>query len=326
MPSKPVRLEDLDRGLLQFCLMHSDGNVVDNPLPQRDPRDYEWLRKVFSNLESDFDRLRKAMEVVNERESKGGNNNEGKVNAALEEILFFLEDIDVASDFYKVRGVELTIELLHESTASFREYALAIVSCVVQNNPIPQSIWLQNGMFELVLAILHNERERKVREKALGCMSSLIENKLDYQLKFIEHDGIRILGTFLASTNSQQVMKSAFFLNKLLVNFPQHVAQSIVQLHLVEVLSALLSVDHADVRSKVQLLLVNLLRRSASAHQLAKQLKLDVAAATALEHSREHDDADSDTLQQIIELLKREPQIEQCPVNANAQPAPLMLQ
>jgi hypothetical protein len=82
----------IDLALLKFCLQADDGphNSSTLPPPPRDPKDIAWLREALNATEDAATRLKKCVECLVEAVPAG------KVSA-LEEILFYVEDLDIAN-------------------------------------------------------------------------------------------------------------------------------------------------------------------------------------------------------------------------------------
>ncbi len=90
--------QSINLALLRFALTHTDSPNLHDFTPTRNPADYEWLRKALNNLETNADKMKKLLEITKHGLDEGECDSEipQKV-AALEEILFYVEDIDNAN-------------------------------------------------------------------------------------------------------------------------------------------------------------------------------------------------------------------------------------
>jgi len=98
-------------GLIRFCLEHGD-NPEAAVNPNRDPRDYEWLREALGNLESDYDKMKKIVSKLTELEGKEDEASIGRTIVSLEELQYYIEDIDNANELHKMGGLALIIRLV----------------------------------------------------------------------------------------------------------------------------------------------------------------------------------------------------------------------
>ena len=81
----------IDLALLRFALQHTDSpNLADT---QVRPQDYEWLREAMASFETDAQKMKKLVELVNREESVS----EEQKHAALEELQLLVEDLDNAT-------------------------------------------------------------------------------------------------------------------------------------------------------------------------------------------------------------------------------------
>jgi len=166
----------IDFALLRFCLEHNDSpNLQDRPLVQRDPKDYEWLRKVMESIPTPAKQMQKCLEVLRDEEEL-----DCKL-AALEELQDLVEDIDNANDLAKMGLGEVAqaavfkfgSENLGELDHKIREEACFVLSTLAQNNPFCQKQLKEQGILPIILQLLKNETDFGVVNKALGVVSAM---------------------------------------------------------------------------------------------------------------------------------------------------------
>ncbi|EGG18341.1 hypothetical protein DFA_03835 [Cavenderia fasciculata] len=163
---------DIGPGLLKFCLTHSDSpNLQDSQVPERDPKDYDWLRQAFENLEDDAKRMKKINDVLADPQST-----QHQIITALEQLEFYIEDIDNSKDYIKIGGIPIIVELMKNEDDRIRAEATSCVAILSQNEESIQAYLNSIGVLDLAINILGREHDQKCREKFLSLISSLIGN------------------------------------------------------------------------------------------------------------------------------------------------------
>lgn len=85
-------MNGIDFALLKFCLEHNDSpNLQETSFQNRDPSDYDWLRKVMESLPDPVKQMKECIKIV-EHES-----DETAKLDALEVLQDLVEDIDNAN-------------------------------------------------------------------------------------------------------------------------------------------------------------------------------------------------------------------------------------
>ncbi|EGC31107.1 hypothetical protein DICPUDRAFT_157066 [Dictyostelium purpureum] len=259
-PVKPKKIneyrlpKDIGPGLLKFCLTHSDSpNLKETKLEDRDPKDYEWLKEAFSNLEDDAKKMKRLMEIFEDkpenREMKK-EEREKKYITSLETLIFYIEDLDNSGDLIKIGGAPVLINLLNSTNEQVRAISAQCLSTMAQSEPTIQNYFTSLGLLEICIKILNKETKPFCREKFLSLISSL----LSYDMGSIKIDKstlvniVQLTTSFLSPTveltikkentndnnnnnNSEEtitvengvsgISKACFLLNKLIIAFPE---------------------------------------------------------------------------------------------------------
>jgi len=283
---------------VNFSLSHSDGGkLVDNPAPKRDPEDYIWLKKVFNNLETDADKMKKLIQVVQDATV------DAKKLASLEELEFLVEDLDNANDFHKMGGPELCKSLLKSENASLRQYGASLTGVCCQNNPVEKKFFLEAGLFQALLSGFVTENVKEVRSKLLSAVSALVEEDLPLQNQFLDASGVQFLGGLIAHNDSNTKAKALFLLNKLALQNPRAV-KDVVSLGLLELILMLVNVTHDDVRHRAMTLLLTLFKQSNRAVDTA--LKLGLAKyVTVTQEAAPNPDGSNDWESELLLHLRQ---------------------
>ncbi|KAM9978470.1 hypothetical protein ACTFIY_012211 [Dictyostelium cf. discoideum] len=207
--------KDIGPGLLKFCLTHSDSpNLKETVLPEnRDPKDYDWLRQAFDNLEDDAKKMKKLLEIFDEtkpeNQSLSVEERENKYITSLETLQFYIEDIDNAGDFIKIGGIPVLIKLLTPLSGSssnsgdkVRADAATCLSTITQSEETIQAYLHSLGVLDLAVKQLQKEINPLVREKFLSLISSLLSYEIRKSTfdKSILNTIVELSTTFLSPT------------------------------------------------------------------------------------------------------------------------------
>ena len=131
---------------------------------------------------------KKAVEKVKE-----GKTEEEKLKG-LEDIMSFVEQIDLAKDLHKIGGFSTIISLLDDSSEKVRAAAAQVVGTTVHNNPEPQKLANELGALNGLVRILSNpDATPNELTKSLYGISSLIRHNDEATVKFVkEHKGLAL--------------------------------------------------------------------------------------------------------------------------------------
>jgi len=293
-------LNNLDAGLLRFCLEHSDGGaLVDNNVPQRDPNDYQWLREALNGLQTDVDRMKKLSAMISNPEGSQAD----KV-ASLEELQYLVEDIDNAQDLHKINGFVPVADLLESTSDELRMWAAWVVMTAVQNNPWSQTQALEKGALTKLMELLKTETKDKILAKVIPALSGLIRDHPKAVETFLNENGLRLLGAVVESKDgraSEQTKMKTIFLISYLCRVVPLVKDAVREYGLIQILVELLRSDNNELREKALGCLV----------EVTKGNNLNIEACKALDTKQIVDDrikaikdnADLETEMDLCKLL-----------------------
>lgn len=193
-------------GLIRFCLQHGD-NPEAAVNPNRDPRDYEWLREALGNLENDYDKMKKIVSKLTELEGKEDEASIGRMTVSLEELQYYIEDIDNANELNKMGGLALILRLLSNSkTPKIRMFCAWILTNLVQNNPKGQKDAAEQGAIALITKLLPTETDEETRVKLLSALSGFLsENKQGQQMFLSQASSYHLLKNALQKSAKEQI-------------------------------------------------------------------------------------------------------------------------
>eukprot|EP00754_Rhynchopus_humris_P045357 Rhum_TRINITY_DN4829_c0_g1::Rhum_TRINITY_DN4829_c0_g1_i1::g.15863::m.15863 len=203
----------INNAIFQFCMKHSDDpKQRTEGIPPRDPNDYDWLRGALAEIKSDAERMEECLGIATNPEITDV---DSKV-IAMEECLYFVEDLDNASDFVKtVKGTKKIIALITTDVdACLREGAANIMGTCCQNNIIAQGCFLADGALATVLLQLQKEENARTRTKLIYAISSLVRGNSSTITAFFATPGAMetVAGIVAAHPEDTRSCKKAFFL------------------------------------------------------------------------------------------------------------------
>lgn len=204
-------------GLLRFCLQHGDDLNTSN-LPQRDPKDYEWLKEALGGLENDVDVMKKLIAKLQEPETM-----EEQRRVLMKELQYLVEDIDNANELHKIGGLELVIRFLKESEDEVtRMWSAWILTSLVQNNPKGVFTALENGGFDAVMGALAKETNSETRVKLLSAVSAFLSDNPQIARLFLARQGLELLQRSLAKESSpREQLRALVILNYIVRHLPE---------------------------------------------------------------------------------------------------------
>eukprot|EP01132_Coremiostelium_polycephalum_P007547 gene7547-9279_t len=190
--------KDIGAGLLKFCLTHTDSpNLKETVLPaDRDPKDYDWLRQAFDNLEDDAKRMKKILELIEKPDVTTE-----QIITSLEKLVFFIEDLDNSGDFIKIGGLPVLVKLIENKNQEIRSTATGALTILSQNDDNIQTYFKSIGILKLAIRQLNHETVPICREKYLTLISSFV----GYDLKSLDTETLDIIVQLVTSFLSPTV-------------------------------------------------------------------------------------------------------------------------
>eukprot|EP01113_Clastostelium_recurvatum_P041854 TRINITY_DN670_c0_g1_i3.p1 TRINITY_DN670_c0_g1~~TRINITY_DN670_c0_g1_i3.p1 ORF type:complete len:329 (-),score=65.87 TRINITY_DN670_c0_g1_i3:3-989(-) len=299
-------ISGIDFGLLKFCLEHTDApNLQDTVLPDRDPKDYEWLRKALGDLEDDATRMKKLIKIahgeisptegLDAKSDKGTPEEKGENTAqldtetrryALEELQYYVEDIDNALNFAKLGGIRVLTECMSPSEHhDIRYWAAWVLGTLVQNNPPTQVQCLKEGALKVTIEALCGEHA-DVKEKAIFLLSGLLRDSDVAVAAFVDHGGVGVLRPFVDAEAGKKIAAKTIFLLTQLLRTPhrEKVQNILVSEHFLAPISKYTESDNTDLREKAFELLLEALRGSSPAKEWAKGAGLPASIRSRGDH------------------------------------------
>ena len=221
-----INLNDLDKGLIRFCLECGKMNPnVKSALPKRDPADYKWLRMVYDSIEDDAKHMARLLtDVVHyialEDEKKDEDAQE-KVIDTLEELYDLVENIENANDLITLGGVPALLDLLRDSSRPrVCAESCGVVSAIMANNPHGQNALFQAGALSFIFSALRTFQKQaegkpegdefvQAEARAINAVSALVRQMPEAQKQFIDDGGMVLLRNALETPSSTLRLRAA---------------------------------------------------------------------------------------------------------------------
>ncbi|XP_065185063.1 nucleotide exchange factor SIL1-like [Sycon ciliatum] len=113
----------------------------------------------------------------------------------LEELEYFVHQIDNARDLEAIGGMDIVLRALKHSDAKFRSVAALILGSAMQGNPSVQQTVLHRGVLPTLVQFLQSgsQEPKTVRRPAMFALSALVRSHAEAQRRLWELDGLHIL-------------------------------------------------------------------------------------------------------------------------------------
>ncbi len=223
-----------------------------------DPERKEFLEKVFAEMYKDEVKdMKSFLETVRLKMDSELEEDEEKVEEALENLRDLSDTIDNAQDFHKVGGTQLLPQLMDHPRSEVRWRTFDLIANLVQNVPLNQKVLLEMGGIEKMLAAVDKDSSATVRVKALYALSCLARDNQDCQKVFVDKDGFSILMRAMQSDVEKLQIKSAFMLQAFF-QMPTDFKDTLFKMGMVHQLIGLLQTEHTPTHEHFMSALLNL--------------------------------------------------------------------
>jgi hypothetical protein len=197
--------------------LQQDGAAA--PAKEMEAERKEWLKEAMANiLRNPVDDMKDILQKLKAAES-----DEDKTKA-LDSLVAYVEDIDLARDLHKIGGLSDVVSLLDHPSSQVRASAAHVVGAAVHNNPEPQKWAMEMGALEALARNL-NRTDASSHElnKAIYGVSGLIRQNDLGTIRYIkELKGFALLVSVMKRQDDEEkvlpVQRRAVFLLFYLVN------------------------------------------------------------------------------------------------------------
>ncbi|XP_043249447.1 hsp70-binding protein 1 [Colletes gigas] len=246
IPNQPRQPRNL-QGLLRFAMETSDsqGSANATTFNPMDKEKRQFLENMFSSLSCNVtEELQKNIKILSNVVDLGPDDDTSQYEIALESIADYVDNTDIANDFYKIGGFSIFGPCLNSPHSSIRWRTADVIAELAQNNPFCQEKLLETDLFPILLTMIDTDPAEAARIKALYAISCIVRGHL-VSLKYMDiNDGYSVLLRAMQSPVKKLQIKSAFFLcslcNKENMN---DLKLTLVNMGLVEQATGLLATD-----------------------------------------------------------------------------------
>ncbi|KAB0791154.1 hypothetical protein PPYR_02954 [Photinus pyralis] len=134
---------------------------------------------------------------------------------ALETILDYIDNTDVANDFHKIGGFSIFNPCLKCVKSEIRAGACDVIAELCQNNPYCQRMVLDAALIPTLVKILATDSSNTVCVKALYAISCVIRQYTEGFHQFVQYEGLSVLLKTLQKNDDKLTTKTTFLLSSL---------------------------------------------------------------------------------------------------------------
>ncbi|KAH9286319.1 hypothetical protein ECG_01250 [Echinococcus granulosus] len=189
------------KGLLQFCL--DAGSDPTSDIESMDPERTLWLQQALESMTVDLvaEMRKRIATVIQNISSADPKSLVEETTSALDDLIDFTEDVNLADIFLKIGGITLLKGLLGFPSADYRAQSGMLLSNIVQNHEEAQRVAINENLLNLVLQLLIEDTDPGNMSGLLSGISSLIRGSELSQKRFIQCKGFDRLFELLQKTS-----------------------------------------------------------------------------------------------------------------------------
>ncbi|XP_029439562.1 nucleotide exchange factor SIL1 isoform X1 [Rhinatrema bivittatum] len=165
-------------------------------------RPIDELKKEFEELnmqiETDFEIMTKLISKFN-----SSNSSLDEKAAALNDLEYYVHQVDNAQNMLCVGGLQLVINELNGTEAVLKELSAFVLGSALSSNPKVQVEAIEGGALQKLLMILGTEQPLSLKKKALFALSSMLRHFPYAQQQFLKHGGLQILRSFFREKGAE---------------------------------------------------------------------------------------------------------------------------
>lgn len=200
---------------------------------EMDPERKRFLEEALKSLTVNVvEQLEQAVKTIGDSTSS-----EDNILDALEVITDYVQDIDAATDFYKVGGFCILDGCLASPHGSVRSSALRLIRDLAQNNPFCQEKLLDHGILNKLIELLSDSSDQ-VSCDAMSAISAIVRAYEPGLQAFLEVGGLEcMLGCIGDESRIKLQIRVAFLISTITFEHP-YLIESFIKLDAVEKLAA----------------------------------------------------------------------------------------
>ncbi|KAL1117859.1 hypothetical protein AAG570_004172 [Ranatra chinensis] len=169
---------------------------------------------------------------------------------ALDTILEYVDNLDIANDFIKLNGFAALSICLRCPWEDLRWRAAEAIAVCCQNNPTCQAKALEDNLLQPLLKMAENDPNDECKIKAFYAVSCIVRESEQGLAKFISLDGLSFMLRVMQLTIVKLQIKASFFLSTLVSRHPE-LKDSLYKMGFVEQLVALIQSEHSQAHEHI---------------------------------------------------------------------------
>ncbi|XP_028153870.1 hsp70-binding protein 1 [Diabrotica virgifera virgifera] len=177
---------------------------------------------------------------------------------AIETILEYVDNIDIANDFHKIGGFTTIYPCMKSKDSKIRAAGCELLAVLCQNNPYCQTVVLDNEFIPKLLHMIENDNDGQVVTKAIYALGGIVRDNPEGLTQLIHYNGLTMLLNCLKSNHENVIIKSAFLLGTLCRATP-NLKEKLTSLGCVPQLISLFLTERSACHEHVMSLLVSVL-------------------------------------------------------------------
>ncbi|KAG9464056.1 hypothetical protein GDO78_020569 [Eleutherodactylus coqui] len=207
------------------------------------------MNSAFSGQVDEVQQMKECLkELSSDTSDKDGVERKEK---ALELLADLCENLDNASDFCKLGGMDLMLNCyLSCPEAELRWRAANLIGICSQNVPFVQEMALSLGAVNKLLKLVDLDSNEAVRIKALFAISCLVREQEAGLADLVKLDGFSVLMRAMQTDILKLKIKSAFLLQNILISHPEY-KSTLCSMGMIQQLVSLLRTEHSSFHEHV---------------------------------------------------------------------------
>ncbi|XP_044763906.1 hsp70-binding protein 1 [Coccinella septempunctata] len=260
-PRQPNSLQ----GLLRYAMSATENGSTETKFLPMDEERKKFLETALKSMTINVvEVLQKQIEILMKVDTVKDGDDVSNYLEALENIMDYIDNIDIANDFHKIGGFMILKPCLNCKNAEVRSAVCGLIAELCQNNPYCQKIVIDHEFVPILLHILDNDQEDIVGVKCIYALSAIARDNSEGFSQLVRYGGLNILLRTLNKEDDKFRIKTAFLLSSLCRSQPD-LKSRLIFLEIIPILINLISKERKPSSEHILSLLLSLVEDNATA-------------------------------------------------------------
>nr|XP_023014471.1 hsp70-binding protein 1-like [Leptinotarsa decemlineata]XP_023014472.1 hsp70-binding protein 1-like [Leptinotarsa decemlineata] len=307
-PRQPSSLQ----GLLRFAMeaTKTEDAPHDSVFQPLDEERKRFLENALKSMTIDVvEVLQKQIQTLRKIENLKPGDDTTEFVEAIDTILEYVDNIDIANDFHKIGGFTILYPCLKCSNAKVRAGGCELLAVLCQNNTYCQKIVLDNEFIPMLLSLIEKDEDTIVAVKAIYALGGIVRENSEGLNQLLHYNGLSFLLNTLKRNNEKFTIKATFLLSSLCRSSPE-IKDHLINLGFVSTLISLISMERLTSHEHVLSLLVCLVENNVKAISECKnpslKLKEVLQRYLASIRSKEECQEEEEYCKRLLHILNSE--------------------